>query len=70
MNGVYVALVIVSLLALVFLVWALWEDGSRRHWKSHDKALKVQLDFDEALLDQIRGPRRSPDVDDPMRRCL
>lgn len=67
MNGVYVALVVVSLLAAAFLVWALLERGSRRFWKTHDEALKAQLDFDEALLDQILGARRSPDVDDPSR---
>jgi hypothetical protein len=55
------ALILVSLLAAAFLVWALWEDSSRRHWKTHDEALKVQLDFDEALLDELCGPRRSAD---------
>lgn len=61
MNGVYVALVTVSLLALAFLVWALLEHDSRRFWRLHDEELKKQLDFDEALLEQLRGPRRTAD---------
>lgn len=61
MNGVYVALVTVSLLALAFLVWALLERSSRNFWKTHDQELKEQLDFDEALLDDILGPRRTAD---------
>jgi hypothetical protein len=68
MNGTYVALAAVSLLALAFLMWALLEDDSRRHWKTHDKALREQLDFDEALLDELLGARQVPDQADPFRR--
>jgi len=64
MTGVHVALVVVSLLAAAFLVWALLENDSRRFWKTHDEALREALAFDEALLDRILGPRRAPDCDD------
>lgn len=70
MNGVYIALVAVSLLAAAFLVWALLEDDSRRHWKTHDAALERRVAVDEALLDELRGPRRNSDMDDPTRRAV
>jgi len=61
MNGVHVALATVSLLAAAFLAWALLEKSSRRFWQFHDGELKKQLDIDEALLEQLRGPRRTAD---------
>jgi hypothetical protein len=67
MNPVYVALVTVSLLSLAFLAWALLERDSRKFWKTHDQKLKAQLDIDEALLEQLRGPRPGVDANDPWR---
>lgn len=67
MNPVYVALVVVSLLAAGFLAWALWEDQARRAWKSHDATLERRVAVDEALLAELRGPRQGADVNDPWR---
>jgi hypothetical protein len=55
------ALIITILIAAGLLVWALLVNDSRRFWKSHDELLKAQLDIDEALLEQLRGPRRTAD---------
>jgi hypothetical protein len=67
MNGVYVALATVSLLALAFLAWALLERSSRNFWKLHDQELQIQLNIDEAELELLRGPRPGVDANDPWR---
>ena len=67
MIGVYIALVSVSLLAAAFLVWALLEDDARRQWRNHDQKLQAQLNLDEALLEELRGPRPGVDAGDPWR---
>lgn len=62
------ALILVSLLAAVLLVALVAEETNRREWKRHDAALERRVAVDEALLDELRGPRRNSDVDDPTRR--
>jgi len=66
-NGVYVALVVVSLLAAVLLVALVVEETNRREWKRHDAALERRVAVDEALLAELRGPRQGADVNDPWR---
>lgn len=61
------ALILVSLFAAVEAAGLLLVNGARAHWKAHDEALKVQLDLDEALLEQLRGPRPGVDANDPWR---
>lgn len=63
------ALILVSLLAAVLLVALVAEETNRREWKRHDAALERRVAVDEALLDELRGPRRISDVDDPTRRA-
>lgn len=61
------ALILVSLFAAVELAGLLLVNGARVHWKTHDEALKVQLDVDEAELELFRGPRPGVDANDPWR---
>lgn len=68
MTGVCIALAAVSLLAVAEAAGLLLVNAARVHWKTHDGTLERQVAFDEALLEQLRGSRRSPDVDDPTRR--
>lgn len=60
----------VSVLAVAEAAGLLLVNAARLHWKTHDETLERQLAFDEALLDQLRGPRHSVDVDDPTRRAV
>lgn len=69
MNGVYVALVLVSLLAAASLVAFVWEEVNRRERKPIFERLQMQLAAGEEQLDSILGPRHSVDVDDPTRRA-
>lgn len=68
MTGVYIALALVSLLAVAEAAGLLLVNAARLHWKDHDGALERRVAVDEALLDELRGLRRAPDVDDPVRR--
>lgn len=68
MGVVTLALILVSLFAAVLLVALVAEETNRREWKRHDAMLERRVAVDEALLDDLRGVRRSPDVDDPIRR--
>lgn len=61
------ALILVSLFAAVEAAGLLLVNGARVHWKTHDKALKTQLDLDEAQLELLRGPRPGVDANDPWR---
>jgi hypothetical protein len=63
-----IALILVSLFAAVEAAGLLLVNGARVHWKTHDKTLKVQLDVDEALLEQLRGARPGVDANDPWRQ--
>ena len=62
------ALILVSVLAAALLVALIAEETNRREWKRHDAAMERRVAVDEALLDELRGPRRSVDVDDSTRR--
>lgn len=62
------ALILVSALSAVLLVALVVEETARREWRRHDAQLERRVAVDEALLDDLRGPRRSPDADDPTRR--
>lgn len=55
------ALIIVSLFAVGLLVALVAEETSRREWKRHDAELERRVAVDEALLDELRGPRRTAD---------
>lgn len=67
---VYVALAVVSIVAVAEAAGLLLVNAARAHWKDHHETLERQLAWDEALLDELRGPRRSPDLDDSTRRVL
>jgi hypothetical protein len=67
MNSVYIALVVVSVLAAGLLVALVVEETNRREWKRHDAALERRVAVDEALLAELRGPRPGVDANDPWR---
>jgi len=67
MSAVHVALLVVSLLAAGLIVALIAEETSRREWKRHDAALERRIAVDEALLEELRGPRPGVDVNDPWR---
>lgn len=43
------------------------EEPRVREWRTAFFQVRAQLAEDEARLDQLLGPRRSPDIDDPGR---
>lgn len=55
------ALIIAILAVAACGVWAGWEHASRGHWKTSAKTYERRCAVDEALLEQLRGPRRTAD---------
>jgi hypothetical protein len=58
---VTLALIITILIAAGLIVALVAEETNRREWKRHDAELERRVAVDEALLEQLRGPRRTAD---------